>query len=97
MNGAPGGDEFAVQALVEPRRQELRLKHLANLMSHPVRSAIGGRPYRIVREVPVASLADWIEALLNPRRVVGVNGPAPLLRTAEQRGGPALALTGRGL
>ncbi|MEW1892301.1 hypothetical protein [Streptomyces sp. NPDC085659] len=85
-----GGDEFAVLALVEPRRQELRLKHLANLMSHPVRSAIGGRPYRIVREVPVASLTDWIEALLNPRRAVGV-------RTAEQRGGPALALTGRGL
>ncbi|MGZ2360935.1 GGDEF domain-containing protein [Streptomyces sp. 372A] len=34
--GRLGGDEFAALARIEPRHQELRLEHLARLMSRPV-------------------------------------------------------------
>ncbi|MGW1550615.1 GGDEF domain-containing protein [Streptomyces sp. NPDC002346] len=80
--GRLGGDEFAALARIEPRHQELRLEHLARLMTRPVPYGDGLLPLTV--SLGAATPAG-----------IGNTDLPPLMRAAEGRPGTAARTTTR--
>ncbi|MEV7239495.1 GGDEF domain-containing protein [Streptomyces sp. NPDC051020] len=91
--GRLGGDEFAALAHIEPRHQELRLEHLARLMTRPIPYGNGRLPLTVslgaatpaaIGTTDLPTLMRAADAVLYPVAVVAER-VLPVGRAAFQR------------